>query len=135
PPVKGMHPERDRPQLADMMEAARMAWRALRANVFRSVLTLLGIVIGVGSVITMLAIGDGAKQQVMDRIGAMGSNLLLVRPGAPNQRGFSGTATLVVSDVRAIDQEVPNVLAAVPEQNSSATVRHDNADYSTSILG
>ena len=112
-----------------------MAWRALRANVFRAVLTLLGIVIGVGSVIAMMAIGDGAKHEVMQRISSMGSNLLLVRPGAPNQRGFSGVATLVVADVRAIDREVPNVLAAIPEQNSSVTVRHEGADYSTSVNG
>ena len=120
--------------LGDMLEAAKMALRSLRANVFRAVLTLLGIVIGVGSVITMLAIGDGAKQQVLDRISAMGSNLLLVRPGAPNQRGFNTTATLVLNDVYAVDN-VPNVLAAVPEQTSTATVRYGNADYSTSING
>ncbi len=120
--------------LTDMVEAARMALRSLRANLFRSVLTLLGIVIGVGSVIAMLAIGDGAKQAVIDRISAMGSNLLLVRPGAPNQRGFSATSTLVIADVQAIDQ-VPNVLAAVPEQNSNATVRYGNYDASTSIKG
>ncbi len=60
----------------------RMALRALRANVFRTMLTLLGIVIGVGSVVAMLAIGEGAKQQVMQQIGAMGTNLLLMRPRA-----------------------------------------------------
>ncbi len=120
--------------LADIVEAAKMALRSLRANLFRSVLTLLGIVIGVGSVIAMLAIGDGAKQAVIDRISAMGSNLMLVRPGAPNQRGFNSTATLVIGDVKAIDQ-VPNVLAAVPEQNSTATVRYGNYDSSTSING
>ncbi|GAA4332838.1 MacB family efflux pump subunit [Pigmentiphaga soli] len=120
--------------LADVVEAAKMALRSLRANVFRSVLTLLGIVIGVGSVIAMLAIGDGARQAVVDRISAMGSNLLLVRPGAPNQRGFSGTATLVLNDVYAID-EVPNVLAAVPEQTSTATLRFGNADTVTSVNG
>ena len=125
----------ERTGLADVVEAARMAWRALRANVFRSVLTLLGIVIGVGSVITMMAIGDGAKKAVMDRISSMGSNLLLVRPGAPNQRGFSNTATLVIGDVRAIDKGVPNVLAAIPEQNSSVTVRYDTSDYTTSVNG
>ena len=119
----------------DMLEAAKMALRSLRANLFRSALTLLGIVIGVGSVIAMLAIGDGAKQAVLDRIGAMGSNLLLVRPGAPNQRGFNSTATLVIDDVRAIDKEVENVLAAIPEQNSSVTVRYQDADYSTSVNG
>lgn len=121
--------------LSDVVEAAKTALRALRANVFRAILTLLGIVIGVASVIAMLAIGDGAKQVVIDRISAMGSNLLLVRPGAPNQRGFSNTATLVLADVNAIDKEVPNVLAAVPEQSSNATLRYGESDYSSSILG
>lgn len=131
PPATGS----TRSRLADIVEAARMALRSLRANLFRAILTLLGIVIGVGSVIAMLAIGDGAKQEVLDRIGAMGSNLLLIRPGAPNQRGFSNTATLVLGDVQAIDRDVPNVLAAIPEQSSNATVRHENADYSTNITG
>jgi macrolide transport system ATP-binding/permease protein len=120
--------------LTDTFEAAKMALRSLRANLFRSVLTLLGIVIGVGAVIAMLAIGDGAKQQVVERISAMGSNLLLVRPGAPNQRGSWSIATLVLPDVQAIDG-VPNVLAAVPEQRSSATLRFEGADYSGSITG
>ena len=120
---------------ADVLEAAKTALRALRANVFRAILTLLGIVIGVASVIAMLAIGDGAKQVVIDRISAMGSNLLLVRPGAPNQRGFINTATLVLDDVHAIDREVPNVLAAVPEQRSTATLRFGEFDYSSSIMG
>ncbi|MEF7617195.1 MacB family efflux pump subunit [Aquincola sp. MAHUQ-54] len=120
---------------ADLAQAARTALRALRANLFRTVLTLLGIVIGVASVIAMLAIGDGAKQAVIDRISAMGSNLLLVRPGAPNQRGFQNTATLVPSDVDAIDRGVPNVLAAIPEQSSTATLRHGSADVSTSVTG
>lgn len=121
--------------LSDVAEAAKTALRALRANVFRAILTLLGIVIGVASVIAMLAIGDGAKQQVIDRISAMGSNLLLVRPGAPNQRGFQNIATLVLSDVQAIDKEVPNVLAAVPEQTSSVTLRFGESDYSSSVRG
>ncbi|MDR2787360.1 MAG: MacB family efflux pump subunit [Candidatus Accumulibacter sp.] len=140
PPARGVAPEtlpapRGKRGLWDALESAKSALRALRANLFRSALTLLGIVIGVASVIAMLAIGDGAKQQVLDRISTMGSNLLLVRPGAPNQRGFRNTATLVLADVRAIDSEVSNVLAAVPEQESSATLRHEDSDYSTSIMG
>lgn len=119
----------------ELVEAARTAMRALRSNVFRAVLTLLGIVIGVASVIAMLAIGDGAKQSVIDRISAMGSNLLLVRPGAPNSRGIGNIATLVLADVQAINREVPNVLAAVPEQSSSVTLRYQDADYSSSVLG
>ncbi|PPC74311.1 macrolide ABC transporter permease/ATP-binding protein MacB [Pokkaliibacter plantistimulans] len=122
--------EEQRRPLVDITEATRMALRALHANVFRTVLTLLGIVIGVGSVITMLAIGDGAKQAVIDRISAMGSNLLLVRPGAPNQRGRSTVATLVEADVRAIN-ELPNVLAAIPELTGTVTARAGGNDHAT----
>ncbi|PXF28839.1 macrolide ABC transporter ATP-binding protein [Pokkaliibacter plantistimulans] len=122
--------EEQRRPLVDITEATRMALRALHANVFRTVLTLLGIVIGVGSVITMLAIGDGAKQAVIDRISAMGSNLLLVRPGAPNQRGRSTVATLVEADVRAIN-ELPNVLAVIPELTGTVTARAGGNDHST----
>ena len=117
--------------MTDITEATRTALRALRANIFRSALTLLGIVIGVASVIAMLAIGDGAKQKVVDQISAMGTNLLMVRPGAPNQRGRDTTATLVIEDVRAIS-ELDNILAAVPEQSTSVTVRVGNTDHRTS---
>ncbi|MCC4115467.1 MacB family efflux pump subunit [Aromatoleum toluclasticum] len=117
--------------LSDLVEATRTALRALRANLFRAALTLLGIVIGVAAVIAMLAIGDGAKQDVIDRISSMGTNLLTVRPGAPNQRGRDTTATLVREDVAAII-ELPNVLAAVPEQSTGITVRYGSADHRTS---
>ena len=115
----------------EIYEATKSAVRALRANLFRSVLTLLGIVIGVASVIAMLAIGDGARQQVLERISAMGTNLLLIRPGAPNQRGRSDIATLVEEDAEAI-AELPNVRAAVPESSGSITARFGNADTRTS---
>jgi macrolide transport system ATP-binding/permease protein len=116
--------------LSDVVEATRTALRALKANLFRSMLTLLGIVIGVAAVIAMLAIGDGAKQEVVDRISALGVNLLTVRPGTPNQRGRDVPSTLVPEDVEAI-REVPNVLAAVPEQSATVTVRYGNADHRT----
>jgi macrolide transport system ATP-binding/permease protein len=117
-----------------VLEATRTALRALRANLFRTVLTLLGIVIGVASVIAMLAIGDGAKQKVIDQVSAMGTNLLTVRPGAPNTRGFDATATLVIEDVQAI-AELPNVLASVPEQGATITLRAGNIDHRTSVNG
>ena len=116
--------------LSDVVEATRTALRALKANLFRSMLTLLGIVIGVAAVIAMLAIGDGAKQEVVDRISALGVNLLTVRPGTPNQRGRDVPSTLVPDDVEAI-REVANVLAAVPEQSATVTVRYGNADHRT----
>jgi macrolide transport system ATP-binding/permease protein len=118
--------------LPGLIEAAKAAAAALRANVFRTALTLLGIVIGVGSVIAMLAVGNGAKQAVLDRISGMGTNLLLVRPGAPNQRGTGGIATLVPQDAEAI-AALPNVLAAVPEQGGGATARYAGTDYQTQV--
>jgi macrolide transport system ATP-binding/permease protein len=118
--------------LPGLIEAGKAAVDALRANVFRTALTLLGIVIGVGSVIAMLAVGNGAKQEVLDRISGMGTNLLLVRPGAPNQRGTGGIATLVPEDAQAI-AALPNVLAAVPEQGGSATARFGGTDYQTQV--
>jgi macrolide transport system ATP-binding/permease protein len=118
--------------LPALVEAGKAAAAALRANVFRTALTLLGIVIGVASVIAMLAVGNGAKQAVLDRISGMGTNLLLVRPGAPNQRGTGGIATLIPEDAAAI-AALPNVLAAVPEQGGAATARFAGTDYQTQI--
>ncbi len=119
-----------RAAIADIGEAVKMAMRALRANLFRTVLTLLGIVIGVGSVVAMLAVGDGAKQSVLDRIGKMGTNLLVVRPGAANVRGTGQIATLVPEDAIAITA-LPNVVSAVPELTGTVTVRFGNLDYQT----
>ena len=114
-----------------LVEAATSAGRALRSNLFRTALTLLGIVIGVGSVIAMLAVGDGAKQDVVDRISGMGTNLLLIRPAATTRGGMgSGTATMTPDDAEAISA-VPNVLAAVPELGGNVTTRFGNADYQT----
>ena len=111
-----------------------MALRSLRTNVLRTALTLLGIVIGVASVIAMLAIGDGAKQKVIDQVSAMGTNLLTVRPGAPNTRGRDAPATLVIEDVQAI-AGLPNVLASVPEQGATITLRAGNLDHRSSVNG
>jgi macrolide transport system ATP-binding/permease protein len=124
--------DRDIPMISGFFEAAKTATRALQANLFRTVLTLLGIVIGVASVITMLAVGDGARQSVMDRISALGSNLLLIRPGAANRGGRGGgIATLTAEDAEAAAR-LPNVLAAVPELGGGTTVRFGNIDYQTS---
>jgi macrolide transport system ATP-binding/permease protein len=117
--------------LPDIMEAAKTALRSLHSNLLRTLLTLLGIIIGVASVVTMLAIGAGAKQAVIDQISMMGTNLLLVRPGAPNIRHEGAlTATLVPADAEAIAQ-LPNVAAAVPEFPTQVTVRYGNNDYVT----
>ena len=119
----------------DVMEAGKMALRSLRGNLMRTLLTLLGIIIGVASVVAMLAIGNGAKQAVLDNISAMGTNLLLIRPGAPNQRFVGGfRATLVPADAEAI-AELPNVSAAVPEFPTNVTIRYNKNDYQTQVDG
>jgi len=114
-------------------ESLHMALRALRANIFRTVLTLLGIVIGVGSVVAMLAIGEGAKQQVIAQIGQMGTNLLTVRPQFRNARGYSGPiATLTPADGEAI-ATIPNVTSEMPDIQGGNTVRYGDIDYQTTI--
>jgi macrolide transport system ATP-binding/permease protein len=124
---------RKRSTLSELWEATKTAFRSLHSNIFRTVLTLLGIVIGVASVITMLAIGDGAKQAVVDSISAMGSNLLLVRPGGPNERGGRwAVSTLVPADVDALN-ELPDILAAIPELTGGQTLRYGNNDHSADI--
>jgi macrolide transport system ATP-binding/permease protein len=120
--------------LPDVTEAVKMALRSLRVNLFRTVLTLLGVVIGVASVVAMLAIGDGSKQQVLDRIAAMGTNVLIIRPGAPGVRVAGDVATLVDADAAAI-AALPNVAAAVPERTSRMTLRIGNIDDQTTVEG
>lgn len=126
--------EHGEPSIVDeLYTAVKTAVRSLFSNVFRTVLTLLGIVIGVASVIAMMAIGDGAKQAVVDRISSMGSNLLMVRPGGPNERGGRwSTASLTPADVNALN-ELDLVLAAVPELTGSYTLRYDTQDHSAEI--
>lgn len=120
--------------LPDLAEAVKMALRSLRANLFRSALTLLGVVIGVAAVVAMLAIGNGSKQQILQQIQAMGTNLLLVRPGAPGMRPGGEVATLVSADAEALI-DLPNVVVVAPERSTSATLRFGSRDYRTSISG
>jgi macrolide transport system ATP-binding/permease protein len=119
---------------ADMGEAVKTAMRALRVNLFRTALTLLGIIIGVAAVVTMLAVGEGSQQEVLGQIRAMGTNLLSIRPGAPGLRGTSDVITMIPDDAEAI-QELPNVEVALAERNARLTVRFGNIDYATSVQG
>ncbi len=113
-----------------------MALRALKANLFRTVLTLLGIVIGVASVVVMLAVGNGARQDVVERISDMGTNLLLIRPGAPNtRRSADGSTNTLTPEDAIVAARVDNVVAAVPEADTRATVRAGNTDAQTQVTG
>src|ERR1043166_10184377 len=91
----------------------KVAFRALRRNKMRTVLTMLGIIIGVGAVIAMVALGRGAKAQVQARIAALGQNVILIFSGSISRggvyTGFGGAGTLTVEDAQAMEKEVPGV--------------------------
>jgi macrolide transport system ATP-binding/permease protein len=118
----------------DIREILHMSMTALQANIFRTALTLLGVVIGVAAVVAMLAIGDGGKQQVLERIASMGTNLLVIRPGAPGVRVSGDVATLTVEDTEAI-RTLPNVIEVSPERSKGMTMRYGNVDYNTTVRG
>lgn len=120
--------------VAELLEAAKTAMRSLHANLFRTALTLLGIVIGVAAVVTMLAVGQGSQEKVLDQMRAMGTNILSIRPGAPGLRGSSDVATLIPADADAI-AELGNVEWTSPERNTRLTVRYGNIDYATGVQG
>jgi len=120
--------------LAELLEAAKTALRSLHANLFRTALTLLGIVIGVAAVVTMLAVGQGSQEKVLDQMRAMGTNILSIRPGAPGLRGSSDVATLIPADADAI-AELDNVEWASPERNMRQTLRYGSIDVATSVQG
>ena len=116
----------------------RIALRALAINKLRSALTMLGIVIGVGAVIVMIAVGAGAQKRVEEQIRALGSNLLLVMSGARTQGGvrlaLGSGQTLSEDDAIAINREIPEAIAA-PALRGSAQVIWGNSNWSTQIYG
>ena len=116
-----------------------ISFRALRRNAMRSILTALGIIIGVGAVIAMVSIGNGAKSMVEAQIAALGENVLLVFSGSVSQGGARsgsfGAGTLTVDDAEAIQREVPTVIAVSPEVRTGAQVLANGLNWSTQILG
>ena len=123
----------------NLLGLIRVAWQALRRNVMRSILTMLGIIIGVGAVITSMAIGAGAQAAVLAQIESLGANLIVVIPGAVSSGGVSlGTGsrtTLTLPDVTAIAQIVPNVAGAAPYSSTSAQVVAAGLNWYTRIGG
>jgi putative ABC transport system permease protein len=116
----------------------RIALRALAINKLRSALTMLGIVIGVGAVIVMIAVGAGAQARVEEQIRALGSNLLLVMSGATTaggvRLGFGSNFTLSEDDAAAVNREIPEAIAA-PALRGSAQLIWGNTNWSTQIYG
>jgi putative ABC transport system permease protein len=116
-----------------------IALRAVSRNKLRSLLTTLGVVIGVGAVIAMVAIGEGARARVQQTFAAMGTNLLIVMSGSSNQGGarggFGSQPTLTQGDLQAIQTEIPSVRSAAPSLHASAQVQSDGQNWNTTIEG
>ncbi|HTM42219.1 MAG TPA: ABC transporter permease [Terriglobales bacterium] len=123
----------------DLLSILRIAIRALSRNKMRSALTMLGIIIGVGAVIAMVGVGQGASKQVQDQISAMGSNMLFVSSGTVNRGGlrlgWGQTKTLVYDDMKAIVQQAPAVKEAAPGSATTAQVVFGNDNWFTNIQG
>jgi putative ABC transport system permease protein len=117
----------------------RIALRALLRNKMRTVLTMLGIIIGVAAVIAMVGIGNGAKSQIESQIASLGENVILVFSGNVTRggvrSGWGGAGTLSIDDAGAIQREVPGVVSISPEVRSGAQVAAGNQNWSTQILG
>jgi putative ABC transport system permease protein len=114
-----------------------VALRSLFANKLRTLLSMLGVIIGVGAVISMLALGAGAQQQVLAGIQSMGTNLLVVRSGQAGLRGVSqGTLdNLTISDAEKILQQIPEVAVVAPVVGGSAQVKYFNQNVRTTLTG
>jgi macrolide transport system ATP-binding/permease protein len=122
------------PLLGGIGEAIRMAMRSLRANLFRTVLTLLGIVIGVASVVGLLAIGQGAQSNIIAQISSIGTNMLVLQPARGEDQRRNLPSTLAFSDADAVLENVPNVLYAMPELQNNQVARWGSSDYQTRII-
>jgi len=123
----------------DFSSAFVIALRALGRNKMRSSLTMLGLIIGVGAVIAVIGIGEGAATKAQEQLAAMGSNMLFVGSGSVNRYGFHvgsfQTKTLVLADARAIVRECPSVSAAAPGTGMGQQVVYGNQNWATQITG
>jgi putative ABC transport system permease protein len=117
----------------------KIALRALRVNRLRSALTMLGIIIGVGAVIAMVAVGSGATARIQEQIQSIGSNLIIVLPGSITSGGIrlgsGAVSSLTEDDAKALAAECPAVAAVAPTVRGGAQIVYGNANWATSIQG
>jgi putative ABC transport system permease protein len=120
-------------------ESVQIAITALLSNKLRSILTMLGIIIGVGAVIAMISIGMGVRQNVTNSIASLGSNMLIVTPGSTNQGGVRSAAgssqKLKYDDAEAIKKKIKNIDYVSPTVNSSYQIVNGNQNWNTSVYG
>ncbi|MGE3910346.1 MAG: ABC transporter permease [Chloroflexota bacterium] len=122
-----------------ILESVRVAMGALNANKLRTVLTMLGMIIGVCAVISLMSIGQGAQAQVTNQIRGMGTNLLFVRPGSTQSTGVrsaqGSAATLTIDDADAIVREIPLVAATAPEQSNGGQIIANGVNTNSRVIG
>ncbi|MFA5265855.1 MAG: ABC transporter permease [Opitutaceae bacterium] len=122
-----------------ILNTTKVALRALRRNKMRSMLTALGIIIGVGAVIAMVSIGNGAKAQIENQVASLGQNVITVFPGSLTSGGMRGgwgsSSTLTPEDALAISREVPGAVAISPEIRDRSQVMANGLNWNTSIMG
>jgi putative ABC transport system permease protein len=123
----------------NLLATLRVALNALRVNKLRSILTMLGIIIGVAAVITMIAVGAGAQARVAEQIKSLGSNLMIIIPGSTTSSGVrlgaGANQNLTEDDANAIEIEVPEVQVAAPSNRSTSQVIAGNTNWATQIYG
>ncbi|MFK4589962.1 ABC transporter permease [Bradyrhizobium diazoefficiens] len=122
-----------------MLQGFQIALHALRLNPLRSFLTMLGIVIGVASIVTVFAIGSGAQLRLQEQIRSIGANVLMITPGAVYQGGVrlkdGSKLTMTESDVQAIIEQIPEIQAAAGSIAGTAQVIHESKNWNTTING
>src|SRR5580704_3739843 len=123
----------------NLWQTIRVALRAILRNKLRSFLTTLGIVIGVGAVIAMMAIGAGARADIQANFAAMGTNLLIVLPGSTSSGGvhggFGSMPTMTNDDMTAIGNDIPTVKRVAPVLRSNLALISEESNWTTSVTG
>jgi putative ABC transport system permease protein len=123
----------------DFMNTFRLALRALARNKMRSALTMLGIIIGVGAVIAVVSIGQGANYKVQQGIAAMGTNAVFIAAGSNRaggvRQGYGGVKTLTVDDMNAIQQQIPLIKEAAPSLTNRQQIVYGNQNWNTQVTG
>ena len=122
-----------------VIQSMRIAFRALKVNKLRSILTMLGIIIGVGAVIAMVSIGTGASKRVQDQIASIGSNVIIIQGGSQNQGGVKNgqgnQQSLTEADANAIANELSAVMYSSPLQQNQQQIVFQNQNWPTRIYG
>ncbi|MBW7887562.1 MAG: ABC transporter permease, partial [Bacteroidetes bacterium] len=123
----------------NVLNILKVAMRSLGRNKMRSFLTMLGIIIGVGAVITMMAVGTGAQANIQAQIATLGTNVLLIFPGSTNQggvRGGMGTMqSLTPEDFEALRTQCPSVARMTPQVRAMAQIIYSEQNWRTSVIG